>query len=109
MTTENNVIPTTPAGAPDKGVGRDALLAEWPEDRWTELVELRDMLGELRQINNGSGAIQRLLKCVEVAQKLTTTDYRGCRKSFLLFLEDRALPRQPANTTVSNTGANTET
>lgn len=75
--------------SPDTGVG-------WTKGRLRELAELHDMLGELRQINYGSGAIQRLLKCVQVAQELSTTDYSVPRKSFLLFLEDMARPDHPA-------------
>ncbi len=66
----------------------------WTEDRWAELCELRTLLNEVRQINNGSDCLGRIARSIETAERLTRPDFRTPRKSFMLFLEDMAVESQ---------------
>ena len=78
-----------------------ALVAVWPEDRRQELIDLRDMLHELRSLNNGSNFLGKVERAIEVADRLTRSDLAAQRYSFYSFLETQAVtrPRSPSNFT----------
>jgi hypothetical protein len=78
-----------------------ALLAVWPEDRRKELIDLRDMLHELRSLNNGSNFLGKVERAIEVADRLTRSDLAARRNSFYSFLENQAVTRHPTNTKVT--------
>lgn len=84
-----------------QGVGTEDLVAVWPEDRRQELIDLRDMLHELRSLNNGSNFLGKVERAIEVADRLTRSDLAAQRYSFYSFLETQAVtrPRSPSNFT----------
>ena len=75
---------------PQQGVGTSALFADWPDDRITELSELRDMLHEISGLNRGSDFLGKVQRSISLAEKLTRTNFAARRKSFCAFLQDQA-------------------
>lgn len=61
----------------------------WSVERGDELDSLVSLLREVASLNNGSSFIDRLQKCIETAQKLTTHNRAEgrCRVSFAYFLQ----------------------
>jgi hypothetical protein len=66
------------------------LTKRWPQDRIEELLVLQDLLQEVRSINNGSGALERIARCIALAEKISHTDLVNCRPDLLSFLFAKA-------------------
>ena len=66
----------------------------WSEARWKQLFELEKLLNEVTMINHGSQALDRIQRCIEIAQKLRHDDLSECFVSLPSFLKERALGRQ---------------
>ena len=62
----------------------------WPADRREELRVLRQLVTEVRAINCSSGVLDRLLRCIELADKLDRLEFDTPRQSFLQFLAAEA-------------------
>lgn len=62
----------------------------WPEDRRAELSELLMLLREASMIDSGSGALARIRRCEEIAERLMRDDAVVPRKSFAAWLADQA-------------------
>jgi hypothetical protein len=54
--------------------------------RIEELVQLDLLLREVQTINSGSGCLERIALCIELAKNLTATDLKTARPSFMQFL-----------------------
>jgi hypothetical protein len=67
----------------------------WPKDRRAELSKLQEMFDIAKQINQGSGAIERLQRVIELSGELSSHDYDQDRPSFTQFLVEQAT--QPDN------------
>lgn len=63
----------------------------WTDDRTTELTELWDLLNEVSVINKGNCVLERLQKCISLAEKLKTSDIETGRMSFITFLNQQAI------------------
>lgn len=61
-------------------------MPEWTDDRRSELNELNELLRAAASINDGSHALEKIERCIQIARKLTKTDIAGCRDSFFSFL-----------------------
>ena len=61
---------------------------KWPEDRLDELDLLQLLVNEVQSINRGSHVIERLTRCIELAEKLDRTDYGKGRHSLMAFIRD---------------------
>lgn len=66
--------------------------ADWTKDRREELSELRTLLFEVQSINSGSHCLERIKKCMEIAERLTRSDLDKPRESFLNFLISHIRP-----------------
>ena len=66
------------------------LQPEWPEDRLRELEDLRRLLTEVTLINRGNCALERIRECIEIAERLWSTDFDTGRVSFFQFLIGKA-------------------
>ena len=62
----------------------------WPEDRRKDIETLQRLLNEVVMINNGGCVIERLTKCIELAEKLKAADYSIPREPFVQFLIKQA-------------------
>ena len=58
----------------------------WAKDRREELAMLQELFDAAKQINQGSGAIERVQRVIELAGKLSSYDYDTDRPSFTQFL-----------------------
>lgn len=65
----------------------------WPDDRLNELEQLRQLIREVRMINNGNHCLDRIARCIELAAKLDESSRRARRLSFMSFLESLAIGR----------------
>lgn len=65
----------------------------WTEERCKELGKLERLLADIRELNNGSSFIERVSRCIETANELSTTDWEsGTPKQHLAaFLNQCAL------------------
>lgn len=63
---------------------------KWPASRRRQLVELREMLFELSNVNAGSGFLEKVERASRVASRLTALDLDRGRDSFIAFLTMRA-------------------
>lgn len=66
----------------------------WPKDRRTELAQLQQLLNEATLINNGSRCLERIRTVIELSEKLTETDLKNGRQSFMGFLISEAVDNQ---------------
>lgn len=66
----------------------------WPEERWHELCDLKKLLNEVCSLNTGNMHIERTARCIELAKKLTDTDWEHERYPFTSFLEGLVLNRE---------------
>lgn len=78
---------------PEPGQPGSPFAPGWTIDRREEVTKLQTLLSELTTINHGSGAIQRLERCIQLAEELRHSDLRNHRSSFPQFLTDLALNR----------------
>lgn len=85
-----------PAGvAVDRGVRPGA---RWDDDRCAELEMLQRLVREVSSINSGNRCLQRIAECIEMAEKLNSTNYDTARPGLVrwlheLAIEDRFGPR----------------
>lgn len=62
--------------------------AIWDDERVTQLELLDRLLKEVSAIDRANNCLARIEKCIELADALIQTDYRGRKGSFLGFLND---------------------
>lgn len=70
------------------------LKLNWPEDRWHEFNDLRDLLTDAESLNHANCVIERMQRLIDMATSLTRWDRKTGRKSFVAFLEDLAIGRE---------------
>ena len=75
------------AGQVDRHVGPLA----WTEDRCKELDELGTLLREVASINHGNNCLERIQRCIALAEKLDHNDLFKCRDSLHNFLRGLAI------------------
>ena len=63
----------------------------WTDERCKELDELGVLLREVAGINRGSNAIERIQRCIEIAEKLDRDDIVSGRDSLRTFLRRLAI------------------
>lgn len=63
----------------------------WTEDRCKELDELGTLLREVSSINHGSNCLERIARCIALAEKLSRDDLFKCRDSLHNFLRGLAI------------------
>lgn len=71
--------------AQEQEVARLAAVPEWKE-RAKEFETFELLLREVRAINSGSCALDRITRCIEWAEQLAHTDIDTPRRSFLAFI-----------------------
>lgn len=49
-------------------------MSAWPEDRRREYVALAELVREVRRLNKGSGDLQRIERCIAIAEALSRDD-----------------------------------
>jgi hypothetical protein len=64
---------------------------KWTDDRCTELDKFRELLTEVQSINRGSHILERLARCITIAEALDKVDLQRARASFYQFLNDLAV------------------
>lgn len=62
----------------------------WPEDRRKELAALQTLLNEASSINSGSHCLERISKCIGIAEALLLSDISTGRQSFMQWLIGQA-------------------
>jgi thiaminase len=70
----------------------------WPRDRIHEIEQLQLLLNTVTTINHGSGAIERIQRCISIAERLQETCLKNARPSFTQFLISEAWKQQTAPT-----------
>lgn len=70
----------------------------WTDDRCEELESLGELLRSVANINSGSGCLQRIARCIDLAESLLHEDLDRGRESFYRFtrrlaIEDRTFNR----------------
>lgn len=63
----------------------------WTEDRCRELDELGTLLCEVASINHGNNCLERIARCIALAEKLNRDDLFKCRDSLHTFLRKLAI------------------
>ena len=63
---------------------------QWTVERCDQLAELRELVREAGSINRGNMVIERLARCIELAERLNGRD------GFLAFLDDLAIAEREA-------------
>jgi len=63
----------------------------WTDDRCKELDELGTLLREVASINHGSNCLERIQRCIALAEKLNRDDLFKCRDSLHNFLRGLAI------------------
>lgn len=63
----------------------------WTDDRCQELDDLGTLLREVASINSGSGWIDRIERCIALAEKLNRDDLLKSRDSLHSFLRGLAI------------------
>lgn len=64
---------------------------DWTDDRCAELDALSTLLREVSTIDRGSGCLQRIAKCIDLAESLSKTDFATARPGFSRWLEELAV------------------
>lgn len=75
---------------PEPGQPGSPFAPGWTLDRREQIRTLQTLLNELMTLNHGSGAIERLQRCIALAEELRADDLTTCRSSFPQFLIERA-------------------
>jgi len=75
----------------------------WPDDRAEELKILRRLLATVSGLNAGSGFLESVHRCIELADQLRYTDI-ALRLSFLEHLEQDCIAEREANVPVTRGG-----
>ena len=69
----------------------------WTDDRCAELDDFRDLLHEVSSINSGSHCLERIARCIAIAERLQRGDLDTGRRGFWQFVQEQAIrDRQPA-------------
>jgi hypothetical protein len=63
---------------------------QWNKDRVDELEKLIVLVNELSKVNWGTGALERIKLCIDLAEELRKTDFKGGRVSFVDFLSQQS-------------------
>jgi hypothetical protein len=63
----------------------------WTDDRCNELELLGQLLREVSSINHANNCLERIARCIELAEKLGRDDFFTCRDSMLTFLRGLAI------------------
>lgn len=63
---------------------------EWDDSRWEELELLRTLLFEVSKINSATNCLDRIAKCVEMAERLNSWSKDRRCASFFAFLQNLA-------------------
>lgn len=63
----------------------------WTDDRCAELDSLRELLWKVSGLNSGSGVVQKIIDCEQIARRLLETDYSAPKESFIGFLDKQAI------------------
>lgn len=63
----------------------------WTKDRCKELDELGTLLREVSSINHGNNCLERIARCIALAEKLNRDDLFKCRDSLHNFLRGLAI------------------
>ncbi len=63
----------------------------WDEKRCRELSDLELLVREVGTINHGSSALERIQRCIDLAESLSRIDLDHYRTSFLEFLRKEAI------------------
>ena len=63
----------------------------WTDDRCVELDALSELLREVSAINHGSNCLERILRCIDLAEKLSRDAISENRDSLLTFLRGLAI------------------
>ena len=63
----------------------------WTDERCKELDELGTLLREVASINHGSNCLERIHRCIALAEKLNRDDLFRCRDSLHTFLRGLAI------------------
>ncbi len=69
------------------------LVPGWDEHRWKQLFSLETLLNEVTMINSGSHCLERIQKCIALAEELRS-DPAMLRMSLPSFLKEKALGRE---------------
>lgn len=67
----------------------------WDEGRHDDLKALQRLIREVGSINTGSHCLERIARCIELAETLDRSDYRTGRMTFLNFLTELAIAEPP--------------
>jgi hypothetical protein len=86
MTTD--ATKTTAGSSP---VERHVRPLAWTDERCKELDELGTLLREVAAINHGSNCLERIQRCIALAEKLNRDDLFKCRDSLHKFLRGLAI------------------
>lgn len=70
---------------------------KWTKDRAEELRLLQQLLNDVQTINRGSHVLERLARCIDLAEKLDRHDLENGRPSFMSFLSDLYLDERAKN------------
>lgn len=78
----------------------ETLFGDWTDERAQELENLQMLLNEVKAINHGSGAIERIRWCETMAESLSRIELSKPRDSFIQFLvtlacKDRQRAKSP--------------
>lgn len=84
--------------------------AAWDESRCEEYGLLETLLSEVSSLNRGNHVIERMQKCIDIAERLNHTELDAGRMSFRTFLRDLALKdRFPERAVVPGVAVDDET
>ena len=82
---------TAGRGAVAGQVERPVRPLAWTDERCKELDELGTLLREVASINHGSNCLERIQRCIVLAEKLDRDDLIRCRDSLHNFLRALAI------------------
>ena len=75
---------------------------DWDDSRCEELAYFGLLLSEVASLNKGSHVIERMQRCIEIAERLDRADIRIPRASFNQFLRGLAVEERSASQQGSN-------
>lgn len=61
-------------------------MKSWPNERFEELQNFRQLLNDVKSINSGSNVLERIHRCIKLAEQLDHSDMIKPRASFVQFL-----------------------
>ena len=65
--------------------------AQWDDERCAELELLQRLVREVSSINSGNRCLQRIAECIEMAEKLSRTNYDTARPGLVRWLHELAI------------------